>query len=110
MDAAKDNKNTNDTTSNNKLKSMQRNSHSLTNNLQLKQLNEHDIYSAENSPFIIRHNIWPNQKYKFRIRLVSKLFPTQKSAWTKWSEKYLAYPPNINDIIMDNNDEKKKKK
>ena len=60
----------------------------------------HEItYKAESSPFIIRHHIWPYSKYKFRVRLVSKLFPSQKSGWTKWSERQLARPPSINDLI-----------
>eukprot|EP01083_Nonionella_stella_P088349 246159_1 len=67
------------------------------------------VYRAPKSPFMIRHYIWPNQKYKFRVRLVSKLFPAQKSNWTKWSSRYAALAPSINDItnLNDKNDQSK---
>merc|ERR1712173_115210 len=54
---------------------------------------EFNTYKAESSPFIIRSHIWPNQKYQFRVRLVSKLFSSKKSAWTKWTQHYKAMPP-----------------
>ena len=48
-------------------------------------------------------------KYKFRVRLVSKLFPSQKSQWTKWSERQLALPPSIKELVEKNQNEEEYK-
>ena len=58
-----------------------------------------NVYSVETSPFIIRHEIWPNEKYQIRCRLVSKLFDDQRSNWTKWSDRHQVLPPSIQSLV-----------
>merc|ERR1712228_637179 len=77
-------------------------------NMRNHRHSEFNTYKAESSLFIIRSHIWPNQKYQFRVRLVSKLFSSQKSKWCKWTPRFLAIPPSINALTssFDNDDEK----
>ena len=56
-------------------------------------------YEVDSSPFIVRHHIWPNEKYRIRVRLVSKLFPKQRSGWTKWSGAHQVLPPSVHSLI-----------
>eukprot|EP01084_Bolivina_argentea_P026728 49722_1 len=56
---------------------------------------EEEVYTTTHSPFIIRNCIWPNRKYRFKVRLISQIFDTSPSEWTSWTDILTALPPTV---------------